>query len=121
MELPSGRAIYRYFRDTEEAGIATIFLNLADHLAARGPNLELAAWQAHTRMANYILEEHFKQSAVIKQEKLIDGDDLIKIFGMPPGPEIGNILEQLHEARAAGEITDRNEALDYVKRLLHRE
>lgn len=120
MELPSGRAIYRYFRDTEEAGIATIFLNLADHLAARGPNLELAAWQAHTRLANYILEEHFKQSAVIKQEKLIDGDDLIRIFGMPPGPEIGNILEQLHEARAAGEIKTHAEALDYAKKLLNK-
>jgi len=120
MELPSGRAIYRYFRDTEEAGIATIFLNLADHLAARGPNLELAAWKAHTRMANYVLEEHFKQSAVIKQEKLIDGNDLIEIFDLEPGPEIGNILEQVHEAQAAGEIITHDEAIEYAKKLLNK-
>lgn len=120
-ELPSSHAIYRYFRDTDEAGIATVFLNLADHLAARGPNLELVAWEAHTRVANYILEEHFKQSAVIKQEKLIDGDDLINVFGLEPGPEIGNILEQVNEAQAAGEITTREEALEYVKKLLQHE
>ncbi len=74
---------------------------LADHLAARGPNLELNAWEAHTRVANYILQEHFKQSNVTAQQKLVDGNDLIKAFGLVPGPEVGNILEQLREAQAA--------------------
>ncbi|GAH96198.1 unnamed protein product [marine sediment metagenome] len=41
-ELPSPRAIYRYFRDTEEAGIDILFLSLADHLATRGPQLNMA-------------------------------------------------------------------------------
>ncbi len=121
MDLPSGRAIYRYFRDTEETGIATIFLNLADHLAARGPNLEQSAWRAHTRVADYILKEHFKQSSVIAQEKLLNGNDLIKTFGLEPGPAIGDILEQLHEAQAAGEIKTRDEAIEYTKKLLRRD
>ena len=41
---PSRRAIYRYFRDIGEAGIDILFLNLADHLATRGPHLSLAHW-----------------------------------------------------------------------------
>lgn len=121
MELPSAHAIYRYFRDTEEAGIATIFLNLADHLAARGPKLELADWEAHTRVSNYILEEHFKQTTATQREKLIDGNDLIKKLGLEPGPAVGELLEQLRESQAAGEIKTRAEAIQYAKKLLRRE
>jgi poly(A) polymerase len=120
-ELPSAHAIYRYFRDTEEAGIATIFLNLADHLAARGPKIEIPAWEAHTRVSNYILDEHFKQASVTRQEKIIDGNDLMKELGLEPGPAVGEILEQLREAQAAGEIKTSDEAIKYAKKLLQRE
>jgi len=37
--LPTRRAIYRYFRDCDDASIDTLFLSLADHLATRGQNL----------------------------------------------------------------------------------
>ena len=46
-KLPSNRAIYRYFRDTGDAGVDILFLSLADHLATRGPNLTLTGWQEH--------------------------------------------------------------------------
>jgi poly(A) polymerase len=121
MQLPSAHAIYRYFRDTEEAGIATIFLNLADHLAARGPKLEMPAWEAHTRVSSFILAEHFKQASVTRQEKIIDGNDLMKELGLEPGPAVGELLEQLREAQAAGEIKNHDEAIEYAKKLLHRE
>ena len=37
--MPTSRAIYRYFRDVGDAGIDTLYLSLADHLATRGPDL----------------------------------------------------------------------------------
>ncbi len=118
MELPSAHAIYRYFRDTGEAGIGTIFLNLADHLAARGPKLELPGWQAHTRVSGYILDEHFNQKTVTAREKLVDGNDLMKTLGLEPGPKVGDLLEQVHEAQAAGEIKTRDEAIEYARKML---
>ena len=42
-QLPTGRAIYRYFRDVGDAGIDTLYLSLADHLATRGPGIIDAA------------------------------------------------------------------------------
>ena len=36
-EMPTARAVYRYFRDLGDAAIDTLYLNLADYLAARGP------------------------------------------------------------------------------------
>jgi Poly A polymerase head domain len=45
-------------------------------------------------------------------EPLLRGDEL----GIPPGPEIGRLLELIAEERAAGTISTREEALDLVER-----
>ncbi len=115
-ELPTKRAIYRYFRDTGDVGIDTIFLNLADHLATRGPNLELEEWRRHTRSVSHVLEERFSEVSVVSQTRLINGHDLIDILGMSPGPEMGRLLEAVREAQAAGEVTTRDEALRFVQK-----
>jgi len=113
--LPSHRAIYRYFRDTEGAGIDILFLSLADHLASRGPKLDLAGWQEHARLVEYVLTQHFEQERVATSPKLVSGHDLIDIFGLSPGPKIGKLLEAVREAQASGEITSREEALSYIR------
>lgn len=45
-----------------------------------------------------------------RARKLIDGHDLIKM-GVPEGPELGVLLEELYDRIYAGEITSREEAL----------
>ncbi|HUK94270.1 MAG TPA: hypothetical protein VLU96_04360 [Gaiellaceae bacterium] len=45
-------------------------------------------------------------------EPLVRGDEL----GLPPGPEIGRLLAEIDEERAAGTIATREEALDYARR-----
>jgi len=37
---------------------------------------------------------------------------------MKPGAEMGALLEEIKEAQAAGEITDREAALEYVRKSL---
>ena len=113
-KLPSRRAIYRYFRDTGEAGIDILFLSLADHLATRGPHLNLSHWQEHAQMVEYVLSQRFEQESIARPLKLVDGHDLINIFGMSPGPKIGEVLEAVREAQASGEVTTRQEALAYI-------
>ena len=116
--LPSRKAIYRYFRDTGEAGIDILFLSLADHLATRGPHLKLDHWQKHTQIVEYVLSQRFEQESLVIPPKLVDGHDLINIFGMSPGPEIGEVLEAVREAQAAGELATRQEALSYIRERL---
>ena len=45
-------------------------------------------------------------------EPLLRGDDL----GLPPGPEIGRLLDRIEEERAAGTVSTREEALALVRR-----
>jgi poly(A) polymerase len=112
--LPSPRAIYRYFRDTGDAGVDILFLSLADHLATRGPRLKLDNWREHTRLVDYVLTKRFQEESVVKPPRLVSGHDLIRLFGLSPGPRIGELLEAVREAQASGEISTRDEALAYL-------
>lgn len=119
-ELPTRRAIYRYFRDTAEVGMDILFLNLADHLATRGPTFEMAGWQEHVGVTQYMLNKWFEEKATVSPPKIIDGHDLIHEFGLEPGPMIGKLLEMAREAQALGEIETKEEALDFIGKELQR-
>jgi len=116
--IPSHRAIYRYFRDTGDTGIDILFLSLADHLATRGPHLELTGWHDHARRAAYVLNKHAEEESLTTPPKLVDGHDLMTAFGIQPGPQIGELLEVVREAQAAGELTSREQALDFINEWL---
>jgi poly(A) polymerase len=118
--MPTRRAIYRYFRDTGEAGIDLLFLSLADHLAARGPTLDREQWQAHTRMTAGVLDIHFNEASLSPPPRLIDGHDVMGLFGLSPGPKVGELLEAVREAQAAGEVNNRRQALAYIKEIINR-
>jgi poly(A) polymerase len=117
-EFPTQRAIYRYFRDTGEAGIDILILALADYLASRGPLVSMEEWGRNCQLINYILAEHDKQQAKILPVKLIDGHDIMNNFDLAPGPLIGKLLAMVNEAHASGELNTREEALALVRREL---
>lgn len=49
--------------------------------------------------------------------KLIDGNDLLEL-GMDEGPELGQVLNAVHEEIYSGEIDDREEALNLAEELI---
>ena len=86
----SPRAIYRFRRATEPWALdALVFVGAPEHSDA--------------------VREARKNDP---SEPLLRGDEL----GLPPGPEIGRLLELVEEERAAGEISTREEALELVRR-----
>ncbi|OGN96059.1 MAG: hypothetical protein A2Z77_07425 [Chloroflexi bacterium RBG_13_51_36] len=114
-ELPTQRAIYRYFRDTGEAGIDILLLALADYLASRGPLVSMEEWKGHCQLTDYILTEHDKQQTKILPVKLIDGNDIMDTFDLAPGPLVGKLLAMVNEAHASGELSTSEEALALVQ------
>ena len=117
-ELPTQRAIYRFFRDTGEFGIDILFLALADYLASRGPLASMEEWKRHCQLINYIIAEHHKQQAKTLLVKFVDGHDIMNTFGLAPGPLIGKLLARVHEAHASGELSTKQEALALVDKEL---
>jgi poly(A) polymerase len=119
--LPTQRAIYRYFRDTGDAGIDILFLALADYLASRGPLINMEAWRKNCQLINHVLTEHEGQKMRVTPLKLIDGNDIMDIFYLTSGPLIGELLATVREAQASGEINTKEEALALVKNVLNKE
>jgi poly(A) polymerase len=117
-ETPTRRAVYRYFRDTGDVGIDTLFLALADHLAARGPTLDPDEWRRDTGTTQHMLSEWFEERATVAPPKIVDGHMLMDKLGLPPGPKIGELLESVREAQAAGEIESADEALELARKVL---
>jgi putative nucleotidyltransferase with HDIG domain len=115
---PTRRAVYRYFRATEEAGIDTLFLSLADHLATAGPRLDMEGFRVHVAVVSHILRLRFTDETVVRPPKLISGRDLMAEFGLEEGHLLGELLEAVREAQAAGEISTREEALALARERL---
>ena len=110
-EQPTPRAIYRYFRDLDGVAVDTLFLALADYLAAKGPNLVMEQWSAHARMIGRVMECGLEQPRPQGPTRLITGHDLMDHLALEPGPLVGEILTAVTEAHASGEIHTREEAL----------
>ena len=114
----TGRAAYRFFRATGEAGVEVVLLALADHLAVWGPNLEPQRWARRRAAARALLEYFFTRTqGAVAPPPLVNGRDLMRELNLSEGPEVGRLLEAIREAQAAGEVTTREDALALARRL----
>jgi poly(A) polymerase len=118
-EMPTRRAVYRFARDLGEGCIDTLFFSLADHLATRGDNLDLTNWRYHANIVAYVLRESAREASV-PLSRLVDGNDLQRELGLKPGAKLGEIMAELREAQAAGEVTSRDGALKYAGEMMRR-
>ena len=118
-DLPSARAVYRYYRDVGDVAVDTVYLNLADYAAARGPMLGEEEWAVRCRTAAHILKAAVAPERLARARPLIDGHDIIDVFSLEPGPAVGAMLETVREAQAAGEVGSKEEALELVREKLN--
>jgi poly(A) polymerase len=113
-EMPSGRALFRYYRDVSDVAVDTLYLNMADFLAARGPTITEADWRDHCELMEYILVKGRQQNAPETLPKIITGHDIMNALSLQPGPNVGKLLGLAHEAQANGDVSTLDEALNLV-------
>jgi len=51
-------------------------------------------------------------------EKLITGEEIIKNFSLKAGPEIGNLLQKVHQAQMEEKIKTKKDALDFIRKIV---
>ena len=118
-KLPSRRAVYRFFRDTHEAGVDIALMSLADLRATYEHTLPQEIWSACLDICRLLLENWWeKPEESITPPVVLTGKDLLAEFDLMPGPKIGEILEAVREAQAVGTVSTRQEALDLARQLL---
>ena len=112
--LPTRRAMYRFFRDVGDAAIDTVYLNLADYLAARGPLLERDEWAHACEVAGMLLAWRLQSDSEDPVPRLLSGHDIMEGFSLSPGPVVGRMLAIVAESAASGEIETREDAMALV-------
>lgn len=112
------RAVHRFFRSTGDAGVEVALLSLADLVGTYGPDLPETAWQRQLQVVARLLQAFYEEEGVvIAPPPLVRGHDLMEALGLPSGPLVGQLLEAIAEAQAAGEVATPEEALALAARL----
>jgi putative nucleotidyltransferase with HDIG domain len=135
----SERAAFRYFSDLGDDGLGLAMVCWADYASymsdrdlervlprvRQHPNradydrLPAASIKTlrHLQVAGWLMQLRLQSPDRVVPPKLADGHDVMKLLGLPPGPEIGRVLQEVREAQADGRVTNRNQAMAYLKAL----
>lgn len=115
-KAPSRRAIYRFFRDSGEAGVDLVLLGLADLRGTRGHTLKQETWTAGLDVARVFLENYWERpNEIVSPPRLLDGRELMTELNLEAGPDVGRLLAEIRERQATGEIGDRPEAIAFAR------
>ncbi|MCF8034372.1 MAG: HD domain-containing protein [Desulfarculaceae bacterium] len=113
----SDRALRRLLAAAGPDLTGMFLMAMADTVAGRGP---LRPPEAEGRLLALYEEVARRRdqelAAALAAPPLIDGHDLMAALGLPPGREVGRLLELVREAQLDGEIADRDAALELAKR-----
>jgi poly(A) polymerase len=109
------RAIRRYFTELGPAGIYVALISLSDHLAMRGPDPLTAHWARHLATVRLLCHSYIRERDRIIPPRLLQGEELIRHLNLQPGPIVGQLLEQIAEAQAEGQIHSKAEALWFAE------
>ena len=110
----AARELYRYLRACDPVEADVTLLSVADRLATRGRRADDAI-AAHVELAREVLAAALRWRAQGPPAPLVRGDELARELGVPPGPEVGRLLESVAEAQYAGEVADRAGALAHAR------
>jgi poly(A) polymerase len=108
------RTVFAYLRACEPVEVDVTILSVADRLATRGESAQEAI-DTHLRLAGEILGDALRWHAAGPPDALLRGDELARELGLDPGPRLGELLEELSQARYAGEIATPTEALAHAR------
>jgi putative nucleotidyltransferase with HDIG domain len=115
-ERPLSRErVYQYLERCQPVEVEVTLFTCADRLATRGKNAENAI-KNHLDLARELMAEALAWRSN-PPEAPVRGGELADELGIEPGPELGELLARLREARFTGEAETREEAVALARRL----
>ncbi len=91
-------------------------LSLADMHGSVWAAAAAERWLAELDVVEAMLAGWFEQyEQVVSPPRLVTGKDLMREIGMAPGSQMGELLRDIEEAQACGEIGDRDQVLVFAR------
>ncbi|MHB1569976.1 MAG: HDIG domain-containing metalloprotein, partial [Solirubrobacteraceae bacterium] len=110
------RAVYGYLHATAPVGVDVTVLSVADRLATRGDNSQVAI-ERHLELARQMVGEGLAWAANPPRPP-VRGDVLARALSLAPGPVIGELLAELEAASFAGEVAGPDDAIARARSVL---
>lgn len=106
--------IAKRFLSPNHSGRDLLMVTFADAAAAVRPDgaVDTSRLKEYVEVVNE-LEKKFGGKRV---KPLLNGDDVMRILGIKPGPKVKEALERLIDAQGAGEVTSPEEAEAFLKK-----
>lgn len=117
--LPA-RRLYWYLSTCGDVAPDVSLLTAADRISARGtgPVASPEMISAHLQLVREVLPAALDWHRDGPPPIPIPGDALARALGIEPGPRLGELIEELRAAVFAGEVHDRDGAIEHARRLL---
>jgi putative nucleotidyltransferase with HDIG domain len=117
--LPA-RRVHEYLRATEPVAADVTLLTVADRLSARGhgPIASPEMVEAHLALARQMLAAALDWHRDGPPAPPLRGDELATALGIEAGPRLGEVLAELEAATYAGEVSDREGAVEHARNWL---
>ncbi len=110
--------IEKYFFNPNVPGENLLKLAFVD-ISATIPENGKPDFTSFNQMVERIKE--FKNLSVTRKElprPLLNGDELMEMFNLAPGPRVGRFLEALRDMQLSGEVKTKEEAIKFVRKYL---
>ena len=111
------KTMMRYLRKLGDNVIDNIILAKADRLSARGE--AVTDEMVEQNMSNLDRLQNFYFDSLDRLTplpKLLSGNDVMQLLNIKPSPKLGEILDALYEAQLDGDVTSKDEAIQFVKK-----
>lgn len=114
-EMPTLKALLRFFRKLGEEVPEAIILGLADRRSALGPLITVDNLKKHEKMLFQMLEEYYiTLEKEITLPKLIDGEYVMELLRLRPSAKVGEILKAIRDLQIEGVVSTQEEARDWI-------
>jgi poly(A) polymerase len=105
-----GRA--RFWKDCGDIAPHLFLLSIADSMASGDKEGEIEALLETIRDLDEFKRKVGEES---REVPLLSGREIMEILGIPQGPAVGRIKEELLIAQMEGKVKDRESAVDFIK------
>ena len=119
LDLPSDKSIRKLSRDCYDVINELIYLDFADYLATSQNNFDnyLDHYNELRKIHFRIMELRSDKNE--KYDKIIDGKEIMEIFGLNEGPEVGRVLNAIQDDIINNGNIKKSDAIKLAKKILN--
>ena len=111
---PSRRAMGNFFEATGDYALEVLALALADKSASQGTSADPEIAENMRKLYRELFAFHRQYYAPAAAHPFLTGADLTQRLRLPPGPRVGQILRLARRLQIQGQLTSREEAMEWA-------